>query len=256
DSEVGRQRAENSRLTKDLLELRRSRDVTENALATLLGVSAGELKIQPDRLRDRVQVPAVPAGLPLDLLARRPDVVAAEFRVLEAHDLMGQARLAQLPTISLTGSAGTASFALADLAKVFTFGLMPSINIPAFNPGIKAHVKTTEAQIKVAEEDYRRTVLAAFEEVENALVNLEAHRRQREELHKQVDQLQAVSAQTEAKLEVGVVSQLEVFEDERRLLTAQLELLASHEQVLSDTVTLYKALGGGWTRVEVANAGR
>jgi len=194
--------------------------------------------------------------LPLDLLARRPDVVAAEFRVLEAHDLMGQARLAQLPTISLTGSAGTASFALSDLARVFTFGIMPSINIPAFNPSIKARVKTTEAQIKVAEEDYRRTVMTAFEEVENALVDLDAHRRQREELQNQVDQLQAVSAQTEAKLQVGVVSQLEVLEDERRLLTAQLELLASHQQVLSDTVTLYKALGGGWARVEVANAGR
>jgi outer membrane protein, multidrug efflux system len=256
DTEVLRQRAENNRLTKDLLELRRSRDVTENALATLLGVPAGEFKIQPDRLQDRVHVPAVPAGLPLDLLARRPDVVAAEFRVLEAHDLMGQARLAQLPTVSLTGQAGTASFGLADLFKAFTFGLMPSVNLPALNPGIRAHVKTTEAQIKVAEEDYRRTVIAAYEEVENALVNLEAHRQQKEELQKQVDQLQLVSAQTEAQLEVGVVSQLDVFENERTLLTAQLALLASHEQVLSDTVTLYKALGGGWTRVEVANAGR
>jgi len=98
--------------------------------------------------------------------------------------------------------------------------------------------------------------MTAFEEVENALVDLDAHRRQREELQNQVDQLQAVSAQTEAKLQVGVVSQLEVLEDERRLLTAQLELLASHQQVLSDTVTLYKALGGGWARVEVASAGR
>ena len=99
-------------------------------------------------------------------------------------------------------------------------------------------------------------MIAAFEEVEDALVNLDAHRRQKEELQKQVDQLQVVSAQTEAQLEVGVVSQLDVFENERTLLTAQLALLASHEQVLSDTVTLYKALGGGWARVEVANAGR
>jgi len=256
DTEVLRQRAENNRLTKDLLELRRFRDVTENALASLIGVPAGEFKIKPDRLQNRVQVPAVPAGLPLDLLARRPDVVAAEFRVLEAHDLMGQARLAQLPSVSLTGQAGTASFALSDLFKAFTFGLMPSINIPALNPGIRAHAKTTEAQIKVAEEDYRRTVIAAFEEVENTLVNLDAHRKQKEELQKQVDQLQVVSAQTAAQLEVGVVSQLDVFENERSLLTAQLALLASHEQVLSDTVTLYKALGGGWGRVEVANAGR
>jgi outer membrane protein TolC len=133
---------------------------------------------------------------------------------------------------------------------------MPSINIPALNPGVRARAKTTGAQVKVAEESYRRTVIAAFEEVENALVNLEAHRQQKEELQKQVDQLQLVSAQTEAQLEVGVVSQLDVFENERSLLTAQLALLASHEQVLSDTVTLYKALGGGWARVEVANAGR
>jgi outer membrane protein, multidrug efflux system len=219
-------------------------------------VPAGEFKIEPDRLQERVQVPAVPAGLPLDLLARRPDVVAAEFRVLEAHDLMGQARLAQLPSVSLTGQAGTASFALSDLFKGFTFGLMPTINIPALNPGIRAHVKTTEAQIKVAEEDYRRTVIAAFEEVEDALVNLDAHRGQKEELQKQVDQLQLVAAQTEAQLEVGVVSQLDVFENERSLLTAQLALLASHQQVLSDTVTLYKALGGGWSPIEVANASR
>jgi NodT family efflux transporter outer membrane factor (OMF) lipoprotein len=256
DTEVLRQRAENNRLTKDLLELRRIRDVTENALASLLGAPAGEFKLQPDLQRNPLQVPAVPAGLPLDLLARRPDVVAAEFRVLEAHDLMGQARLAQLPSVSLTGQGGTASFSISDLFKAFTFGFMPTISIPALSPGVRAHVKTTEAQIKVAEEDYRRTVIAAYEEVENALVNLDAHRRQLEELQQQVDQLQAVSAQSQAQLEVGVVSQLDVFENERSLLTAQLTLLASHEQVLSDTVTLYKALGGGWARVAVANASR
>jgi NodT family efflux transporter outer membrane factor (OMF) lipoprotein len=253
DTQVLRQRAENNGLTKDLLELRRCRDVTQNALATLVGVPAGEFKVPVDRLQDRVQVPAVPAGLPLDLLARRPDVVAAEFRVLEAHDLMGQARLAQLPSVNLTGQGGTASFNLSDLFKSFTFGLLPSINIPAFNPSIKAHVKTTEAEIKVAEEDYRRTVIAAYEEVENALVNLDAHRQQREELRKQVDQLRQASDQIETQLAMGVVSQLEVFEDQRSLLTAQLELLASHQQVLFDTVTLYKALGGGWAPVEVAN---
>jgi NodT family efflux transporter outer membrane factor (OMF) lipoprotein len=255
-TEVLRQRAENNRLTKDLLELRRTRDVTENALATLLGVPAGEIKIKPERLQERVQVPVVPSGLPADLLARRPDVVAAEFRVLEAHDLMGQARLAQLPSVSLTGTGGSASFALSDLFKAFTFGFMPTINLPAFNPGVRAHTKTTEAQIKVAEEDYRRTVIAAFQEVEDSLVNLDAHRRQKEELQKQVEQLQVVAAQTASQLEVGVVSQLDVFENERTLLAAQLALLASHELVVSDTVTLYKALGGGWTPVQVANAGR
>jgi NodT family efflux transporter outer membrane factor (OMF) lipoprotein len=253
-TEVLRQRAEINRLNTDLLELRRSRDVTENALATLVGVPAGELKIPPGRLTGRVQIPAVPAGLPLDLLARRPDIVAAEYRVLESHDLVGEAKLAQLPSISMTGRAGTASLSLGDLLGSFTLAFLPSINLPVLNPGIKARVKTTEAQVKVVEQDYRRAVLAAFEEVENTLVNLDAHRQQRKELQMQVEQLDLVAAQTEAQLKAGIVSQLEVLETERSLLAAQVALVASHQLVLTDTVTLYKALGGGWPPVKVANA--
>ncbi|HSW17662.1 MAG TPA: TolC family protein, partial [Ramlibacter sp.] len=133
-------------------------------------------------------------------------------------------------------------------------GLAPSINIPALNPAIKARAKTSEAQVKLAEQDYRRTVVAAFEDVENALVNLDAHRQQRAQLQLQVTELRQVAASGTTQLAAGIISQLEVFENERSLLAAQLALLASHQQVLADTVTLYKALGGGWAAVEVANA--
>lgn len=254
NTRVLQQRAEINRLTNDLLELRRSRDLAGNALATLLGVPAGEYRIPTGYLQDRVRLPAVPSGLPAELLKRRPDVVAAEYRVLEAYDLVGQAKLAQLPSISLTGRGGTSSFALTDLLRSFTFGLLPSINIPLFDPSVKARVKTSEAQTTVAEEQYRRTVIGAFEEVENALVNLDAHKKQRSELQQQIDHLRVVSDQIQAQLKEGVVSQLDVFETERSLLSAQLALLANHQQILSDTVTLYKALGGGWPVVEVGNA--
>jgi NodT family efflux transporter outer membrane factor (OMF) lipoprotein len=250
-TQVVRQQAEINRLTNELLELRRSRDLANNALATLIGVPAGEFQLPDGHLQQRVQLPPVPAGLPAQLLARRPDVVAAEFRVLEAYDLVGQAKLAQLPTISLTGQAGTASFALSSLLKAFTYGLMPSIDFPIFNPGVRAHVKTTKAQGEVAEQQYRRTVMGAFEEVENALVNLDSHRKQRVELQQEVARLRLVADQIEAQLKEGVVSQLEVFETERTLLEAQLALLANHQQILSDTVLLYKALGGGWPSVDV-----
>ncbi len=253
-TQVLRQRAEINRLTKDLLELERSRDLAENALATLIGVPARELKVPSGRLQESVQVPLVPAGLPAELLTRRPDIIAAEYRVLATYNLVGQAKLAQLPSISLTGRAGSASFALSDLLKSFTFGLMPSVNIPALNPGIKARIKTTEAQSRIAEQDYRRTVIAAFEEIENALVNLDARRKQRTELQRQIDHLKVVSTQIEAQLREGLVSQLDVFEAERSLLVAQLASLAHHQQILSDTVTLYKALGGGWPPVTVGNA--
>jgi outer membrane protein TolC len=92
--------------------------------------------------------------------------------------------------------------------------------------------------------------------VENALVNLAAHRKQRVELQQQVDQLAMVAQTSDAQRREGLVSQLEVFEIERTLLSAQLALLANHQQILSDTVTLYKTLGGGWPPVEVKNAAR
>ncbi|MDE1184294.1 efflux transporter outer membrane subunit [Paraburkholderia sp.] len=250
-TQVLRQQAEINRLTTDLLELRRSRDLANNALSTLIGTPAGEFRLATGHLQQRVQLPPVPAGLPAQLLSRRPDVVASEFRVLEAYDLVGQAKLAQLPTISLTGHGGTASFALTDLLKSFTYGFMPSINIPLLDPGVRAHVKTTQAQTTVAEQDYRRTVMGAFEEVENALVNVNADRQQRTELQQEVSRLQVVADQIEAQLKEGVVSQLEVFETERTLLQAQQALLANHQQNLSDTVLLYKALGGGWPAVDV-----
>ncbi|WP_150699329.1 efflux transporter outer membrane subunit [Pandoraea terrae] len=247
------QQAEINRLTKDLIELRRARDVSENALATLVGVPAGNFHVPKGHLQAKVQLPVVPAGLPSELLARRPDVVASEYRLLEAYNVVGQARLAQLPTIGLTGQGGTASFALTDLLKSFTFGLMPSINLPMLDPGVRARVKTTEAQVKVAENEYGRTVITAFEEVETALVNIDAHKQQHVELQQQVEQLRVVSAQIEAQVKEGVASQLEVFETERSLLAAQLALLANHQQILADTVTLYKVLGGGWPGTEVRN---
>jgi NodT family efflux transporter outer membrane factor (OMF) lipoprotein len=250
------QRAEINRLTNDLLELRRARDLATNALATLIGLPAGEFKVPDGFLQQRVGLPAVPAGLPSQLIKRRPDIVAAEYRVLEANDLVGQARLAQLPSISLTGRGGTSSFALTDLLRTFTFGILPSINFPIFDPSVKARIKTSEAQTEVVEQQYRKTVMAAFEEVENALVNLDAHKKQRIELQQQIDHLKVVAAQIEAQLKEGMVSQLDVFENQRTLLAAQQALLTNHQQILADTVTLYKALGGGWPAVEVGHASK
>ncbi|MGZ5198800.1 MAG: efflux transporter outer membrane subunit [Telluria sp.] len=252
---VLQQSAEINQLATGLIDLRRLRALAGNALATLIGVPAGEYQLAAGHLQERVRVPEVPQGLPSQLLRRRPDIVAAEYRVLEQYDLTGSAKLAQLPSINLTGHAGTSSFALTSLLKSFTFGFLPSINFPIFDPGVKARIKTSEAQTKVAEQQYRSTVMAAFEEVENALVNLDAHKKQRVELRQQVDQLQLVWTTTEAQRREGVVSQLEVFETERSLLAAELALLANQQQILSDTVTLYKVLGGGWPPVEVNTVG-
>lgn len=252
NTQVLQQQAEINRLQNDLLELERLRKLTENSLATLLGAPADTLQVPPAAQRSAVAPLEVPAGLPSDLLARRPDIIAAEYRVLRAYNLEGQARLARLPSVSLTGRAGKAAFSLADLLDTTTLGLSSLLSFPIFDPNVRAQIKVSEAQTQVVEEEYRRTVINAFEEVENALTNLSAHKAQRDELESRRASLATVSAQVYAQLEEGLVSQLEVFEVERTLLDSEQQMLANHWQILTDTITLYKALGGGWPREEVA----
>ncbi len=255
-TQVLQQEAELNRLQNQYLEFQRLRTLAQNGLATLLGIPAADLKVPPAPEVETVRVVPVPAGLPSDLLTRRPDIVAAEYRVLEAYHLQGQARLARLPSISLTGQAGSASFALTDLLKSWTFGLSSLVSFPIFDPNINARIKVSDAQTKVASEEYRRTVIGAFEEVENALTNLASHKAQRSELEQRRERLNTVAEQVHAQLAEGMVSQLEVFEAERTLLDAQQSLLANQWQIVSDTVALYKALGGGWPQEVVADTAR
>jgi NodT family efflux transporter outer membrane factor (OMF) lipoprotein len=245
-TELLQQQAEIDRLETELLEFQRQRKIAENSLATLLGQPADTITIAKADPRSTVHSVEVPVGLPSQLLARRPDILAAEYRVLQSHNLSGQARLARLPSISLSGRGGTAAFTLGDLFKAGTFGLSSALDFPIFNPSIRANINISDAQTRVTEEQYRRTVISAFEEVENALTNLFNRKLQKSTLDQRRDRLHLVSEQIYAQLNEGMVSQLEVLESERSLLDAEQQLLINHWQVLSDTVALYKALGGGW----------
>lgn len=247
------QKAEINRLQNQLLELQRLRVLAGNALATLLGKPAGEFRVPVAELRQAVQLLNVPGGLPSDLLARRPDIIAAEYRVLAAHNLTGEARLARLPSIRLTGSGGGASSAFSSLLNTWTLGIGPFIDIPIFDPSIETTIKFREASTREAEEKYRQTVLNAFQEVEDALTNLAFRKQQKKELEAEAAQLRAVRKRIQTQLEIGVVSRLDVFESERSLLQAEQELLAIHQLILSDTVRLYKALGGGWPKQAITN---
>ena len=92
----------------------------------------------------------------------------------------------------------------------------------------------------------RNRIVKAYEEVETALLNVSSRKQQKQELIKQIENLRVVRNVQYAQLEEGLVSQLEVFETDRSLLAAQQSLLSTHQQILSDMVNLYKALGGGW----------
>ncbi|MFO7641052.1 MAG: efflux transporter outer membrane subunit, partial [Candidatus Competibacteraceae bacterium] len=251
NTRVLQQQAESRGLQRELLDLQRQRTLTENSLATLLGIPAGNLQVPQAPLSRTVQPLAVPSDLPAELLERRPDLLAAEYRVLRAYELVGKARLAKLPSISLTGQGGLASAALASLLSNWTLGIGLAINLPIFDPSLDLEIQRTQVDQQIAEEEYRKTVIRAFEEVENALVNLANRLQQLEELEQQINDLRIVSNQVNAQLQAGLVSQLEVFEAERTLLSTEQTLLEIKHQRLQDTVTLYKALGGGWPRETV-----
>lgn len=253
-TQVLKQQAEVNGLKNDLLELQRIRALGVNALSTLLGTAAGDMQVPAGYLSESVDIVAVPGGLPAELLTRRPDIIASEYRVLQSHELLGQARLAKLPGIGLTAGGGGTSNALNSLLKSWTLGLSPTISIPIFDPSINARLKVADASTKVAEQEYRRTVINAFGEVENALTNLASRREQRKEITAQRDKLRVISKQTRAQMAEGMVSQLEVLESERSVLAAELALLANQQLILTDTVTLYKALGGGWPDEPVRSA--
>jgi multidrug efflux system outer membrane protein len=255
ETRIRSQKAEISSLTKQLVEIQRGRDEAELKLATLLGAPAGSISIPHAGLRERVQLIDLPDVLPADMIARRPDVLRGEYMVLQAHHLVGKARLARLPTFSLTGVAKTGMSLSSTLINSWSFGLATSW-AGLFDRDAKIEVQLSEAEVAIAREEYRKAVLTAFEEVEVALLNLNARQQQLRELQAQVENLRVVRDVQDARLREGLVSQLEVFDTERSLLGAQQDILSTYQQLLTDTVTLYKALGGGWTAEDVGGRPR
>ncbi|MEJ2089364.1 MAG: efflux transporter outer membrane subunit [Gammaproteobacteria bacterium] len=246
ETAVIKQQVEVTRTESALQTLRTNREKLENALATLIGVPAGEFDVPDTAGFTDISPVDVPAGMPSDLLTRRPDLLAAEERLRQSIAMEGQARLAQLPSVGLTSIGGSASYGLSNLLQTWTMGLSGVVQFPVFDPNVRARIPVSEAQVEVAEQEYRASVMRAFEEVENVLVALNGAREQRKLLAAARADLATITRQQMEQLRLGLVSQLEVIQAERELQEAEQLLLANHWEILSDTVSLFKAVGGGW----------
>ena len=244
ETKILNQQSEISSRKQQLLELQRSRVEAELKLATLLGQPAGTLSVPSASLRNTVHLIPEPNVLPGELMTRRPDILRAEYDVLSGYNLLGKARLERLPSLSLTGSAGTGD-GIAPLVARWNYAFL--LDWTSFlDRNKKIAVKESEADLQILTENYRKTVLAAFQEVEIALLNLNIRHLQLKELESQVATLEIVNKVQKAQLREGFVSQLEVFDTERTLLDAQQNILSNYRTLLSDTLVLYKAVGGGW----------
>jgi multidrug efflux system outer membrane protein len=219
----------------------------ENALAVLAGRNPGP--IMRGRTIDELAVPGVPAGLPSDLLERRPDIRQAEQNLVGANARIGAARALYFPTISLTGLLGTASAAFGNLftGAAKTWSYAGSLSGPIFTGGnIEGTVAQAEAQQKQLLATYERTIQTAFREVDDALVDRLKSLERLAAQGRQVAALRDYARLSRARYEGGYSSYLEVLDAERSLFNAELGYAQTQFDLFNALVNVYKAMGGGW----------
>jgi multidrug efflux system outer membrane protein len=220
----------------------------ENLLSILTGGYPADVA-RGLELTDQPHPPAVPAGLPSALLARRPDVQQAEQALVSANAGIGVARAAYFPSIALTGSGGLQSTALRALftggAGVWTAAI--GVAQPIVTAGrTRSRVALAEARTQEAAAIYARTVKQAFREVSDALVG----RAKALELRDQQQQLTTAAQDARRLADIryrgGATSYLEVLDAETRLFEAEIRLAQAQQAELASYVEVYRALGAGW----------
>ncbi len=242
-------------LTKSTVpQLETGRAAAVHRLGVLLGAEPESLERELAGAAPLPIRPAgVPVGLPSDLLERRPDIRRAEAQLVAATARVGEAKADYFPQFSLTGQAGRESAQLHLLAlgvgNFFSFG--PTVSVPVFTAGrIRANVAIQEARMKEAVTAYQSTVLTALEETENALVGYSNEQDRAERLSRVIKADRTALELAEVQYKAGLADFLTVLDSERALSANEDQLAASQTAVVTDLVSLYRALGGGWPAVE------
>lgn len=232
-----------------LAQLQRQRAQDENALSLLLGVPYASTGVAVSPLGDLLVFPELDAGLPSDLLVRRPDLRAAERQLAATEAGIEAARAAFFPRITLTASAGSATRALSSLFSGGTFaaGIAGQLVAPLFDAGRnQAALQSANVTREQAIAQYERAIQQAFREVADALVARSTLLEQ-EQAQQALVQAEAGRAQlAETRHRHGAASYLEVLDAQRSLYAARQSLTVVRGQLAQSLVGLYKALGGGW----------
>ena len=225
-------------------------ETTINAIGLLLAKEPRALEQMLAEPRDVPALPEqVPIGLPSELVQRRPDIRKAEAQLHAATASIGMAKADFYPRISLNGSAGFQSLQLSNLATWASgqYVVGPSITLPIFEGGrLKGTLHLREAQQQEAAIIYKRTVLDAWREVDDALVVYDAEQRRRDRLKKVVTLNQGALSIAEKRYKAGAIDFLDVLNVQRQLLDAQSQLEQSQAEAAANLITLCKVLGGGW----------
>ena len=222
----------------------------ENLINILLGRNPGPVD-RGRKLVDEPHPPSIPPGLPSALLERRPDIQQQEQLLVAANAEIGVAKAAFYPDISLTGTGGFQSLALAKLftgpSSFWTVG--PTLTVPIFTAGkIRSNVKLTEAQQQQALLTYQQTIQQAFRDVSDSLIAYQKNREFREQQALLTSSAKDSADLAEIRYRAGVTSYLEVLTNDTNYFAAQLNLAQAQQNELTALVQVYNALGGGWVQ--------
>ncbi len=232
----------------DLEGRQRDLKMARNALALLLGTPVPADLPEGMRLESQPVLTALPAGLPSDLLLRRPDILQAEQNLRAANADIGAARAAFFPRLALTATLGYASPALGSLfqGSQLAWGFTPQLSQPLFNHGrLESALELAQARRSAAVAEYEKSIQTAFREVADGLAAQAT-------LTRQIDAQQRVVASAERRRELsslryraGQDSRLELLDAQRQAYAARQGLLSLQRLAFKSTLSLYKALGGG-----------
>jgi len=260
--DIARAQTELATTEAEAASLAQRRNELENAIAILVGESPTTFKLAAANGAGTNWNPAppeIPAGLPADLLERRPDVAEAERQLASANAQIGVAKASFFPVLTLTGSGGYLSGQIDTLFKwdsrVWSIG--PSVSLPIFAGGRnRANYKRSQAAFEEATARYRQRILVAFGDVENSLSGIRHLNDQAAAQQRAVDNARRAADLASERYRSGLVSYLEVVDANREALQAERAnaQLAGQRQIAS--VRLIKALGGGWHEQEIFASSR
>lgn len=225
----------------------------ENALTLLVGAPVRP-ELLPDALAPVSSLADVPTGVPSDVLQRRPDIRQAEHRLRAAHAVIGQARAAFFPSVTLTTFGGVASAELSDLFRggAGAWSFIPRITLPIFDGGrSRAVLRAAEVGREIALAEYERAIQVAFREVADTLAARGTLGQQIQAQQSFVDAAADSQRLSDIRFREGAESYLTVLDAQRSLYAAEQDLIGLRLARLANQVTLYKVLGGGWSGVEV-----
>jgi len=256
--EMAQVRGEYEGALASLPPIRQAIATQENALSVLLGRNPGPIvRATPEEL-DTFHQLTVPAGLPSELLIRRPDILQAEQQLIASNALIGAARALFFPRITLTGLFGFASGSLGSLfsGPSRTWSFTGDVAGPIYTGGgLTAAVEQAEARREQSLNNYELVIQNAFRDVDDSLVAVQQSAEFRDAIRKRVETLSRGVELAKARYENGYSDYLEVLDTERSLFSAQLQLASARGDYQRALVNLYRALGGDWTSVPPSAAG-